>query len=88
MTNVRLDEHRFGAKPAKFAFQGVALGLAAARYDQAGALLGEGDGGGSADACQGAGDQNGQLAHLAAPRNSIDTGSSRIILSKINHLDF
>src|SRR5260370_38890081 len=63
MTNVGLDEGGLGAEAAKFGFEGFAFRVPAAGDDDAGALLGEGDGGGAPDAGQGPGNQDNRRAH-------------------------
>src|SRR5712691_5097097 len=58
VTDVGLDERGFGAQAAKFGLESPAFGLPAAGDDEAGAVLGEGDGGGATYACEGSSDQN------------------------------
>src|SRR5216684_3799503 len=67
VTDVGLDERGFGAQAAKFGLESLAFGLPAAGDDEAGAVLGEGDGGGATYACEGSSDQNDWLFHGVAP---------------------
>src|SRR5438105_10423456 len=66
-TDVGLNERGFGAQAAKFGLECLAFGLTPARDDQAGAILGEGDGGSATYACEGSGDQDDWPFHGAAP---------------------
>ena len=68
VTDVGLDERGFGAEAPKFGLESLAFGLAAAGDDEAGAVLGEGDGGGATYACEGSGDQDDWLVHGLAPQ--------------------
>src|SRR5229473_159082 len=68
VTDVGLDERGFGAQAAKFGLESLAFGLPAAGDDEAGAVLGEGDGGGATYACEGSSDQNDWLFHGVAPQ--------------------
>src|SRR6267143_2555093 len=66
-TDVGLDERGFGVQAAKFGLESLTFGLPAPGDDEAGAVLGEGDGGGATYACEGSSDQNDWLFHGAAP---------------------
>src|SRR5205807_5847617 len=66
-TDVGLNERGFGAEAAKFGLESLAFGLPAAGDDEAGAVLGEGDGGGATYACEGSSDQDDWLFHGVAP---------------------
>jgi hypothetical protein len=61
--DISADELRLGAGGKKLGGQCLAFRLAAAGDDDLGAILGEGQGGGAADTCQAAGDQNDWVAH-------------------------
>ena len=61
--DVGLDERGFGSQAAQFGLESLAFGLPAAGDNEAGAVLGKGDGGGATDACEGSRDQNDWLFH-------------------------
>jgi hypothetical protein len=64
VAHVCADEFGLGAKRAQLFGQRVAGFVAAAGDDEAGAVFGVGDGGGAADAGEGAGDQYDGIAHV------------------------
>jgi hypothetical protein len=67
VTDVGLNERGFGAQAAKLGLESLAFGLAAAGDDEAGFVLGEGDGRGATYTCEGSRDQNDLLVHGLAP---------------------
>jgi hypothetical protein len=69
VTHVGADELGFRAECAQFGCEGSALFRPAAGDDDAGALVGEGEGSSASDACEGAGDQDNRSAHVTFPFN-------------------
>ena len=74
--NVGLDEGGFGTQAAQLALESLALRFPATGNDEAGTVLGKGQSGGAADACEGARDQDDRLFHCATPFRPADTDNT------------
>jgi hypothetical protein len=67
VAHVGADEFSFDTETAEFLGQGMSFLVAAAGDNNPGALLGEGQSGGTANTSQGAGDQDNGGGHGASP---------------------
>jgi hypothetical protein len=91
VTNVGANEFGFRADSTQFADQSLAGIIAAAGNDDTGAFIGEGERGGTADAGQGASNQDDGVLHASSPSISglcLSGLSMRTLVDKRYRLDW